>query len=447
MGAIDVRGASLTKAKDSKGRYHWKGQVRYLDEDGTTWRTKTKHLKGEDGAPIFTDADQVDEDGTRTQTTRNIRKAQAALERWRDELAGSVYDRDATVEDYVRADLKGHGNVLAGSTSRGYREYVGIIARGLEGVTIAELDQKRVRLWVRGMVARGLAPSTIRKAYGLLSQVCDRATENGDMAANPCTSKIRRDEIPTSPTEEPNALDAEAVARVNALLDSAKNPRLRIGARLALTCGLREGEVCGLRWRDVDTSAIRVRENVAYVGEKTETKTPKSMAGRRDVPSTVALNAELAEWRAVQLAEWKKLSKGQEDKVTPFEDCRVIGYADGRWFTPNALGRLWRKLARGTHERDEKDRRRRGEGWIPGKEPVIGTRGRVVTFHDLRHTYATHQIAAGTDVRTVASLMGHADPAVTMRRYAAALAAAREAAQAKAAPVLAKGTRYALQAV
>ena len=43
--------------------------------------------------------------------------------------------------------------------------------------------------------------------------------------------------------------------------------------------------------------------------------------------------------------------------------------------------------------------------------------------------------------------MGHADPAVTVRRYAAALAEAREAAQAKAAPVLAAGTEWAMRAV
>ena len=68
-------------------------------------------------------------------------------------------------------------------------------------------------------------------------------------------------------------------------------------------------------------------------------------------------------------------------------------------------------------------------------------------LHDLRHTYATHLIATGADVRTVAALMGHADPAVTVRRYAAALAAARDAAGTRAAPVLTTGTRYALRAV
>ena len=440
MGAMEIRGASLTKAKDSKGRYHWKGNIRYRGEDGRSWRTKTRHLKGEDGAPIYTDKGG----------NRNRRKAQAALDRWREELAGSVYDREATVEDYYRADMEGRAGVLAGSTARGYMEYAPIIAEGLEGVTISKLDQKAVRLWVRGMVADGKAPSTIRKAFTLLHQVCDRAVENGDMTANPCTDAIRRAEIPTSPTKEPNALDSEGVARVNALLNEAKNPRLRIGARIALHCGLRAGEVCGLRWRDVGEGALRVRESIANVGGGTEAKAPKSYAGTRDVPMTPELERELAEWRRAQEAEWRttwvRRNGTTDPKAVPFEDCRVIGYADGRHFTPNALGHLWNKLAKGRHERDPKDRRRRGEGWEPGREPVTGTTGEVVTLHDLRHTFATHHIAVvRTDVRTLASLMGHADPAVTMRRYAAALAETREAAQAKAATSLAAGCRPALR--
>ena len=441
MGTIEVRGASLTKAADARGRYHWKGNIRYKAEGGGGWRTMTRHLKGGDGGPIHTDRDG----------NRNRRAAQRALDAWRAEVEGSVYDGAGTVEAYVRADLEARRGALAGSTARGYLEYVPIIARGLEGVTMAALDAKAVRLWVRGMVARGLAPSTVRKAFNLLHQVCDRAVENGDMAANPCTARIRRAEVPTEPAREPNALDAEGVARANALLDDAANPRLRIGARLALACGLRAGEACGLRWRDVGGGVVRVRESVANVGGGTEAKAPKSYAGAREVPVPPALARELAEWRAHQLAEWRALWAREDGAAAPdpvpFADCRVIGYADGSWFTPNALGHLWNRLARGRRERDPRDRRRAGEGWERGREPLLGTRGAVVTLHDLRHTYATHMIRTGADVRTVAALMGHADPAVTVRRYAAALAEAREAAGARAAPVLSTGSRWAPRAV
>lgn len=445
MGALQLSEGSLTK-RAYRGGWRWCGQLRYKSEDGT-WQTKKKALTDEDGNAIMTDPDRKGPDGTTRRTTRNIRAAQAALARWRDSLAGSVYDRHAKVADYVRSDIEARRGAIAGFTARGYFEYVPIIARGLEDVTIAQLDPKAVRLWVGCMKKRGLSPKTIQKAFNLLHNTCERAIENGDMASNPCTDQIRRTDLPSVGGAEPNALDARGVERVNRLLNDAKNPRLRIGARVALSCGLREGEVCGLRWRDVEPGRLHVRECIANVGGGTVAKGPKSAASRRTVPLPFALEHELAEWREAQRAEWEKAARGQESKVVPFEDCRVIGYADGRHFTPHALGKLWRKLAKGRHDRDPNDRRKLGEGWEQGREPIVGTRGRVVTFHDLRHTYATQAIAQGADVRSTAANMGHADVSMTLNTYADASPEAKLAAQRKAARVLELGSRYALRAV
>ena len=442
MGALQLSEGSLTK-RAYKGRLRWIGQIRYKDEGGGRWLTKKKALVNEDGEPIWARPDKPN--GERD--TTGIVAAKKALKRWRESLTGSVYDRHAKVADYVRNDLEARRGAIAGSTARGYAEYVPIIERGLENVTIAQLDPKAVRLWIRGMKERGLAPNTIRKAFNILSQTCERAIENGDMTANPCTPQIRKTDLPSVGGSEPNALDSKGVERVNLLLNEATNPRLRIGARIALSCGLREGEICGLRWRDVEPGRLHVRECIANVGGGTVVKSPKSAASRRTVPLPHAIERELSEWREVQLAEWEKAAKGQEAKVVPFEDCRVIGYANGEHFTPHALGSLWRKLARGKHDRNPNDRRRLGDGWVPGREPIVGTRGRVVTFHDLRHTYATQAIAQGADVRSTAANMGHADVSMTLNTYADASPEAKLAAQRKAAQVLELGSKYALRAV
>ena len=52
----------------------------------------------------------------------------------------------------------------------------------------------------------------------------------------------------------------------------------------------------------------------------------------------------------------------------------------------------------------------------------LGTQGRPVTYHDLRHTFATVAIAEGIDVMSLAAILGHKDPSMTMRVYAIALA-------------------------
>jgi integrase len=59
---------------------------------------------------------------------------------------------------------------------------------------------------------------------------------------------------------------------------------------------------------------------------------------------------------------------------------------------------------------------------------LVGTQGRRPTFHDLRHTFATFAIAEGIDVKTVSSIMGHANAAMTLDIYASADADAKRAA-------------------
>ena len=431
-----MRGAghgSLTKRHTANG-WRWCGQIRYKDEAGK-WHTTLKALTGEDGGPIMTDADTTDAEGRKVQTTRNIRAARRALESWRAEVEGTPTGGRQQVADYILADLDGREGNLQASTLRRNREYARIIGEGLAGVAMRDLTTKRVRQWVRDMRSQGLAQSTIKTAYGILSTTCNRAVENGDMAANPCTRSILRQDMPRSLTladadaARPNALDSGGVRRANALLDATTNGRMRVGARLALVCGLRAGEVCGLRWLDVDTVArtVTVRAAIGRAEGGTYAKGAKTMNSMRQIPLPESLAAELDAWRSAQRARWERLADGQAGQVTAFDECHVVGYADGRHMTPHALGNAWVRLA--------------AKGDADG--PLMGTRGRVCTFHDLRHTFATHAIASGANVRTVAALMGHADASTTLRIYTDALPEQSRATMAEVGEILAAGSSWA----
>jgi integrase len=435
---FEVAGTGSLAKRPYKGAYRWIGQVRYKGEGGA-WRTKAKALTDAHGDAIMTAGGR---------STKNVKAAREALAAWVASCRGAVYTGRDGVAEYVRRDVEARRGTIEDTTARGYLDYMPLFS-ALAGVAMADLSPKDVRAWVAGMVEAGKAPATVRKAFALLEQTCGRAVEVGDMAANPCTEQIRRHDLPKAAHAEPNALDAEGVRRVNALLDAATNPRLRVGARLALHAGMRRGECCGLRWGDVDAEGgvVHVRRSIgdrgtlgAVDGRHTYAKAPKSKAGTRDVPMTRALAADLALWRAEQLAEWRRTWEGCEGEAPAFCDCYVLGYADGSHFTPHALGRLWAKLAAGRHARSAEDGRRRGDGWEPGREPITGTEGRVVTFHDLRHTFATVQVAAGADVKSVSALMGHADAAMTLNVYAAADADARARAMEQAAPILDAGS-------
>lgn len=428
--AIEYSKGGLTK-RHAKGGWFWSGQVKWRYVGETKWRTKEKILRGEDGSSIPTDRRNIDPETKKDKNRRNVRAATTAYELWYGSLSAVERDGSVTVSDYLAshiktlerqakaAQAKDQKRQHTASTLRGYREYVPIISEGFDGIKMAYLESTDVYKWIEGMKNRGMAPSTMRKAFSILSRACDRAVRTGDLAANPCTQEIRN-EIPKASLADPNALSPTSIERVNTLLDEAENPRLRVGARLALVCGLRAGEVCALRWRDVDEAhqQIFVKEAITNVGGGTDVGTPKSYAGNRAVDLPQPLAFELSAWRKVQYADWQRMADEQDSGSVPFDDCRVIGYADGKWFTPNALGHLWNRLAKGRHERDPKDRRKLGPGYIEGREPIIGMTGEQIRLHDLRHTFATYHIATGTDVVRTATLMGHADPAVTMRRYA-----------------------------
>ena len=442
MAGVEVKSAYLIKRKYGTG-WRWAGQVKYKDAGGI-WRTLRKALTDEEGDPILTDADTKDEDGHKVQTTRNIRAATRALNAWRAEVTGAPLGGRSTVADYIRADLDGREGSVQGSTMRKYRDYAALIARSpLANVVMRDLDTKKVREFVRWMKTKGstdgtgLKVATIKSAYSLLSQTCRRAEQDGDIASNPCVSGLLKDELPKPQTSEeedairPNALDEGGIRRANALLDSTTNGRLRVGARLALACGLRSQECCGLTWEHVDLDARELRIGSA-IGRRvghTYDKVPKTPDSRRVVPIPPSVAAELAAWHDHQYARWKVLAEGQEgaEDVPAFGKTYVVGWPDGRFMTPHALGNAWSRLAK----RGDED------------GPLMGTRGRRCTFHDLRHTFATHAIASGADVRSVAALMGHKDASVTLSIYADSLPDAKVRAMDAASSTLTAGSSWA----
>lgn len=444
MAGVEVKSAYLIKRRYGTG-WRWVGQVKYKDaSDG--WRTLRKALTDADGNPIMTDADTTDDDGKKVRTTRNIRKATKALDAWRATIEGAPLGGRSTVPDYITADLGGRGG-LHGSTLRKYREYAALIGRSpLARVQMRDLDTKTVRSFVRwmrdegGRDGRGLKRSTIKTAYSLLSMTCRRAVQDGNMATNPCVRDLLKEEVPVPQTRaevdatKPNALDGDGVRRVNALLDATTNGRLRVGARLALVCGLRSQECCGLRWEDVDLDgrALSVSGAIGRMEGQTYDKEPKTPDSSREIPLPAPVAAELMAWRDDQHARWQVLVERQEGAkdIPDFAKCYVVGWPDGRFMTPHALSNAWSRLAKAGDDEGE----------------IVGTRGRRCTFHDLRHSFATHAIAGGADVRTVADIMGHKDASVTLSIYADALPDAKTRAMDEVSSVLAAGSSWAATA-
>ena len=383
-------------------------------------RTKTVHkawkgvLKYKVDNPDFVERSE-DEEDTRTpsQKRRQIWKQVAqtfdpaavktksdalqALEDWRQQLERSeLPTTNSTVGDYVSAfidDLEASGSVER-RTVRDYRGIAKRITSGFEGIALRELTPTMIQKWENSLTASGLAPSTVIKYHRLLSEACKHAVNVDVLVKNPCNAV----KTPKRQAPSPNSLTAEGYARLATTLDNMESSPLVTAAAIALHTGMRQGEVCGLRWCCYNPKArtIQVKESIGVANGGTYSKAPKTKSSQRTVPVSPQLAAALERRRMAMVNEL------QEGGVTlsndEFGGLYVVGFIDGRYRDPLRICKEWATLSESFG--------------------LIGTQGRKVTFHDLRHSFATRAIAAGADVKAVAAVLGHTNAAITLNVYA-----------------------------
>ncbi len=157
---------------------------------------------------------------------------------------------------------------------------------------------------------------------------------------------------------------------------------------IALTMGLRRGEILGLRWSDVDSAAgvLWVRQAVQRVNGGLQLVEPKTHRSRRALPiPSLALTA-LDRQRARQAVERLAAGPAWQDNGLVF--ASVIGTL----LEPRNVNRHFERL------RDEA-----GLSWV--------------RLHDLRHACATFLLAQGVEPRTVMEILGHSTIRLTMDSY------------------------------
>lgn len=229
----------------------------------------------------------------------------------------------------------------------------------------------------------GLSDKTIRDVCSLLKSVYNLASENGK-----CPSDIRfpRFTIPKSQRTKSQVLTSEHQKQLEAYLLNNRCPE-NLGIILCLYTGMRIGEICALKWSDVDfdsclinvnKTVLRIR-NTQVRGKQPKTVivtgTPKTESSQRAIPVPKAIGKLLK-------TEGKLLS--------------------GDYYVATCSTRLMEP--RRYYEKYKSILRKCG----------ITTN---YTFHALRHTYATRCIESGIDPKVVSELLGHSSVTITLNRY------------------------------
>lgn len=364
----------------------FKGRLNY--KDGDKWRSKTRMLQ----------AGGKREAQRELNSWRAEMEAQAALEVNNPKRTGDVGEFLAQYIDTLELS-----QAVERSTITPYRAIQKHVAAGLSGVPFQDLSSDAAQAWVNNMARDGYAPSTIRKALNLLKAAYRDAVNRRVLPFNPLEAvrgpKLRK--------AEPNALDTTQRTRLLSFLETTGDSPVNLAIKLALLTGMREGELCGLRWRDVNLAGavLYVRNVIARDGGRTYQKEPKTGGSRRDIP----LSSELVTALSARKSAMAKECAEAGIALTP--EHFVLGRIDGAYFAPHTLWSEWKAIARSLG--------------------LKGTKGKVPTFHDLRHTFATAAIASGADVKSVSSILGHTNAAMTLNVYASADAAAKRGAMEK----------------
>ena len=364
------------------GDEKWRAVFPYRTESGK-WSNKSRVLKttGRDtgrSTKVFKAASYEAEE-----------LRQKLNEEYREECERKAlgYVPGETVSEYVAGYIEGRTNHVERSTAAEYRRILAnLINPKLGAVELDALTPDAVQAWVNDL-AQEFAPVTVRKALVLLRSAMTQAVERDRLTKNP----TRTVKAPKLESPKPNALDERGRAKVASFIAIDPASRTNLAFALAFYLGLREGEVCGLKWRSVDLErrTLSIELTIGREGSKWYPKEPKTGGSRRTLPIPNILVEPLRARRA-EMNE-ARMSTGFE-----LQDLYVVGLEDGTFMQPHYLSKKWRTTA------DALD--------------LTGTRGNRPTFHDLRHTFATAAITHGVDVKTVSSIMGHANAAMTVMR-------------------------------
>ncbi len=256
----------------------------------------------------------------------------------------------------------------------------------LKGITPAH-----VRGLYREKLEAGLSPRTVQYVHITLHKALKQAVGDGLIPRN-ATEAVRPPQVRK---EEIRPLTAE---QVKVLFEVVRGDRLEALCILAVTTGLRQGELLGLKWGDVDLEAgtLQVRRTLTTAKGGPVLSAPKTKGSRRTV----------------------KLSETALQALRSHLECQ-LGEID-------RAGDLWREngLIFASEIGEPLDRR-----YITTHrfKPLLKRAGLPqIRFHDLRHTCATLLLSKNVNPKVVSEMLGHATIAITLDTYSHVLPSMQE---------------------
>jgi integrase len=289
-----------------------------------------------------------------------------------------------TAEDFLEEWLTSIAHAVRPRTLRRYEEYVRLHAIPAFGETaLSKLSPRDVQALYTLKITDGLAPLSVLHLHRVLHRAFRQAQRWGLVEQN----VVEFVDPPMPHRREMHSLSPEQASR---FLFAARKDRLEALYVLAITTGMRQGELLGLRWRDVDLeqARLRVTGSLQYLpGQGLAITSPKTARSRRQVMlSSIAVQA-MERRRQAQAQERTRSGKKWQDHNLVFTT-----YRGGPLYATNIIKRSFPSLLKAAG--------------LPR-----------IRFHDLRHTAATLLLGQSVHPKIVSEMLGHTTVGITLDLY------------------------------
>jgi integrase len=287
-----------------------------------------------------------------------------------------------TLAEHLHNWLEGYCKTSC--SQRTYDGYTSIIEQHLipamGHIPLKNLHPQAIQKYY-GQACDKLSPLTVHHHHRTLSQSLKYAVRQGYLGRNPA-------EMVDPPSPRGKPMRTMTPGEVETLLDMAKDSTYYPVIYTAVSTGLRQAELLGLRWRDVDLDMLSISVSQVLYKRRgvCQYKEPKTEHSRRRVAMTPKLATYLRGYRAEREGLFLLLGK-------PLTlDSLVFANVEGDPVDPSVLSHAFGKMAR-----------------------QAGLNG--VRFHDLRHTFASLMLLRGAKPKVISEALGHSSVAFTMDTY------------------------------
>ena len=268
------------------------------------------------------------------------------------------------------------------NTYTAYRGYIdNHIKRLLADKLLCEMKPAVIQQFVYTLCTeeRGLVAKTIRVISSMLSSALECAADYEYITKNPCV----RMRLPKVVEKEVDVFTQDEQSKIELAVEQSGDTRT-LGIIISLFTGLRIGELCGLRWENIDfeNKTITIKKSLNRAENKNGGKNktimleqePKTPHAKRIIPLMDIL--------------CDMLTRVKAESNSPY----VISMSNGRYVNPRTLQMIYAKLLEAAG--------------VP-----------YYKFHATRHTFATRAIEIGMDIKSVSEILGHANATITINRY------------------------------